>query len=552
MLMGDKCLEYDAATGEIVRTHSLPSDKQAEEYEWGYIAIESGRLYGTATLRQYVEERLRRRGKATIDSTDALFAIDLTSGEHLWSHKGQSISHHTIALGGRRVYLIDSSITSEQRAELLRQDKTELEKLTGDEAREAEERLKRIDLRMAVCLDAETGEAIWSTPVDVTDCSEIGIGGGKLTLMHKDGVLVLCGANANGHYWTQFMAGEFSRRRLVALSADDGRKLWAKDANYRHRPIIVGEQIIAEPWAFDLRTGTQKMRNHPLTGAQVPWSIIRPGHHCGMISGCENMLLFRSGYTGFYDLKADDGTQHIAGHRLGCWINAIPANGLVMIPEASAGCVCLFSIASTVVMEPREPRNPWTIYSSTGATTPVEQMALNFGSPGDRRDVRGTVWLAYPRPVPGKVTGLDLSFKLQTKFAEEGGYSFLSADRPPVRETESPWIYSSQALGLSQCTIPLRGADDGPASYTVKLLFAETDDNVKAGQRVFDVKLQGKTVLANFDIVQTADGVQKAVERQFTDIEVSDNLVLELVPRDAEAPPDRQPTICGLEIHRAK
>jgi outer membrane protein assembly factor BamB len=551
MLMGDKCYEYAAATGEIVAAHSLPREKQGEEYEWGYIAIDGGRLYGTATLRQYVEERLRRRGKATTDHTDALFAIDLKTGEHLWSHQGQSISHHTIALGGRRVYLIDSSITGEQRADLLKQDRTALEKLTGEEALAAEERLKRIDLRMAVALDAATGEPIWSTPVDVTDCSEIGIGGGKLTLMHKDGVLVLCGANANGHYWTQFVAGDFSRRRLVALSADDGRKLWAKDANYRHRPIIVGEQIIAEPWAFDLRSGEQKMRKHPLTGAQVPWSIIRPGHHCGMISGCENMLLFRSGYTGFYDLKADDGTQHIAGHRLGCWINAIPANGVVMIPEASAGCVCLFSIASTVVMEPREPRNPWTIYSSTGATTPVEHMALSFGAPGDRRDVRGTVWFAYPRPVPGKVTGLDLSFMLETKFAPEGGYAFLSADRPPVGNTESPWIYSSLARGLSRCSIPLLGKDDTAATYSVKLLFAETDDSVQSGQRVFDVKLQGRTVLENFDIVQSAGGAQKAMEREFKDIAVTDNLLLELVPRDPDAAADRQPTICGIEIRRA-
>jgi outer membrane protein assembly factor BamB len=551
MLMGDKCYEYDAATGEIVTAHSLPGDKKGEEYEWGYIAIEGGRLYGTATLREYIEERLRRRGKATTDHTDALFAIDLKTGKHLWSHQGQSISHHTIALGGRRVYLIDSSITSQQRADLLKQDKTALEKLTGEEARAAEERLKRIDLRLAVALDSDTGETIWSTPVDVTDCSEIGIGGGKLTLMHKEGVLVLCGANANGHYWTQFVAGEFSRRRLVALSADDGRKLWAKDANYRHRPIIVGEQIIAEPWAFDLRSGEQKTRKHPLTGLDVPWSIIRPGHHCGMISGCENMLLFRSGYTGFYDLKADDGTQHIAGHRLGCWINAIPANGVVMIPEASAGCVCLFSIASTVVMEPREPRNPWTIYSSTGATTPVEHMALNFGAPGDRRDVRGTVWLAYPRPVPGKVTGLDLSFKLETKFRDKGGYKFLSADHRLATGNESPWLFSSWAHGLTTCSIPLLGPNDAAAKYTVKLLFAEMDESVQPGQRVFDVRLQGRTVLEGFDIAQSAGGAAKAIEREFKDIAVTDNLRLELVPRNAEAAAERQPTICGIEIRRA-
>ena len=91
--------------------------------------------------------------------------------------------------------------------------------------------------------------------------------------------LVLGGANANGHYWTQFLAGEFERRRLVVLDANSGEKLWAKDANYRHRPIIIDNEIIAEPWSYDLYTGQQKMRTHPLTGEQTPWMFARPGHH---------------------------------------------------------------------------------------------------------------------------------------------------------------------------------------------------------------------------------------------------------------------------------
>ena len=149
--------------------------------------------------------------------------------------------------------------------------------------------------------------------------------------------VVLCGANANGHYWGQFLAGQFKRRRLVVLSAGSGDKLWAKDANYRHRPIVVGNEIIAEPWAFDLYTGETKTRSHPLTGQQTPWKFARPGHHCGAISATPSMLFYRSYFTAYYDLEADSGTRHFGGHRLGCWINSIPANGLLLVPEASAG-----------------------------------------------------------------------------------------------------------------------------------------------------------------------------------------------------------------------
>ena len=70
-----------------------------------------------------------------------------------------------------------------------------------------------------MALDSKTGKELWRQPVDVTDTSDIGIGGGRLTMVYKDGVLLLGGANANGHYWKQFIAGEFEKRLLVALSS---------------------------------------------------------------------------------------------------------------------------------------------------------------------------------------------------------------------------------------------------------------------------------------------------------------------------------------------
>ncbi|MCH8828524.1 MAG: PQQ-binding-like beta-propeller repeat protein [Planctomycetes bacterium] len=547
---GNACAEIDAATGKIRRTHRLPKGKSDKAYKWGYLAYNEGILYGTATMRKELDRKLRRRGRKVLDATDAIFAIDIKTGKHLWTYQGKSISHHTIALGPNRVYFIDSSVTSEQRAEILRQDKSQLKNLSGAARKRAEQMLKKQDLRLAVAIDARSGKKEWSKPVDVTDCSVIGIGGGQLTLIYKDGVLLLCGANANGHYWRQFMAGDFSRRRLVALWSGNGRKMWAKDANYRHRPIVVENQIIAEPWIFDLYTGTQKTRPHPLTGKDVPWSMIRPGHHCGMLTGCPSMLLFRSKSTAFYDLKSDSGTRHFAGHRLGCWINAIPANGLVMIPEASAGCVCLFSIASTITMEPRKPRRPWTIYSAIGPQTPVKHFHLNLGAPGDRKDARGTIWLAYPRPNPHKVTGLDLKLDFQETRGKDGGYVTHSERSKKIAAAGTPWIYNSSARGVTKWTFPLLGKNDKPAVYTVTLHFAELEKSVAVGQRVFDVKIQGKTVLRNFDPLKAAGAANRAVLRIADDIRVTGSLVLELIPRGKPASNATAPVLNAVEIVR--
>ncbi|MBQ15699.1 MAG: hypothetical protein CMJ65_01105 [Planctomycetaceae bacterium] len=544
MMLDARCLQLDAATGKLQKTHSLPAGKNAAEQEWGYIALSEGILFGTSTRRKRLELVRSRRGKQTEDATDAIFAIDLKTGKHLWSYQGKSIDFRTIALGPERVHFINSTITAEQRQALLREDKTELKSLKGEAAKRAEARLKRIDGRTAIALDARTGKQLWAQAVDVTDTSEIGIGGGRLSMVYKDGVLLMGGANANGHYWTQFIAGEFKQRRLVALSAVNGYKLWSKDANYRHRPIVVGNKIIAEPWSFDLKSGKQTTRIHPLTGKEVPWSFMRPGHHCGMNTAAPNMLFFRSGFTAFYDLQSDSGTRHFAGHRLGCWINAIPANGLVMIPEASAGCVCLFSIASTVVMEPRKPRRPWGIYSGVGTATPVKQLALNLGAPGDRRDATGKLWLSYPRPKSNKTTGLELNLDLGEMFAKGG--KFVSRDGDASEESSRPeaWVFSSSAQGITKCSLPLRGTGDKPARYTVRLYFAANKE--KPGQRVFDVQVQGKVVLKDFDVAK-ANRNGTAV-REIPGVIVTGQLKIELVPKHPQPTADHQPMLSGIEV----
>lgn len=550
MFAGELCHEIDALTGKLKTLHRLPLEVDNTSYQWGYIAYRDGLLLGTATIRGEIASQLRRRGRKTDDMTDTIFAIDVASGKHAWSYRGKSISHHTVAIGPDAVYFIDSSITGEVRETLLRQDKSSLKNLTPEQAKEAEERMKRIDVRMAVSLDLKSGRRNWALPVDVTDCSEIGTGGGKLSLIYDQGTLVLCGANANGHYWPQFIAGEFARRRLVALSATDGSVRWAKDANYRHRPIVVGDRLIAEPWAFNLYNGEQQTRVNVVTQQTEPWSIMRTGHHCGMITGCANMLFFRSGFTGYYDLTTDTGAQHFAGHRLGCWINAIPANGLVMIPEAGAGCICMFSIESTIVLEPREARRPWAIYSSTGKLTPVKHLAINLGAPGDRRDAHGQLWLGYPRPQPYKATGLELKLDLEAKFTEGGGFASVNEETHKIPGAETPWVFTSAAQGLKTLKLTLGDENDPPAKYTVKLYFTDLD-NTEAGQRVFDVELEGKRVEKQLDIAALSGGKGKPLVREYKDIEIDRKLTLRLVPSTDADSPNELPVLSAIEVIRS-
>jgi len=531
----DKCLRLDAETGRTRATYSLPEGREGTYPKWGYLAYLDGIIYGSSMTNRGV--------------SDSLFAIDTADGTTLWDYPGKNIANLTIAIGDGWVFFIDSSITPEQREELLKQEKSHLKNLSPEDARKAEAAQKKMDARLAIALDARTGGKLWEKPVDVTDCSRIGIGGGELTAMYRDGVVVLCGANANGHYWRQFLSGQFSERRLVALSARTGEVLWAKDANYRHRPVVVGDTVIAEPWAFDLKTGDVKTRSHPVTGEQEVWKVFRPGHHCGAVSACPQMLFMRSGFTSYYDLRDDSGIRHFSGHRLGCWLNAIPADGLALMPEASAGCVCMYPIICSLALEPRADHERWGIYSTGGSNTPVRHLALNLGAPGDRRDKAGTLWFGYPRPgLPGDRAAMGVSFPVKVEFLEGGGYHRLNTDNSAVGGSDTPWVHTSCARGLKRCVVPLLSKDDKPAEYTVRLYFADFD-NRKPGDCLFDIKLQGEVVLSDFD----AAAGNKASVHQSRHIAVTDSLEIELVPK-TEKPSSisAAPVLCGVEVLREK
>lgn len=547
MVIEQACIELDALTGETRHTYPIPESGAETNRHWGFVAVQDGVLFGTVTDRKRLASERQRRGALVADAADKVFAYDVKTHQRLWTHSGKSISYVSMAVGDGRVFFVDSSLTPEQREALLAQDKTELKQLTGKARDFAEERMKNLDLRLAVALNARTGRKIWEKPVDVTDCSGIGEAAGSLSMMYHNNHLVLAGANANGHYWQQFLEGQFERRRLVVLNATTGEKAWAKDANYRHRPIIIGNEIIAEPWGFDLYTGAPKMRTHPLTGAQTPWKFIRPGHHCGAISAAPNMMFFRSMSTGFYNLEQDEGTEHFAGQRPGCWINSIPANGLLMVPEASAGCVCLFSIAATVVFEPRPDRSNWGIYTAEGPTQPVQHMALNLGAPGDRRDAHGKLWLGYPRPASR--AGLDLALNLKPKFATNGSYFAHNEASFKVANTDTPWIFASGARGLLRADLPLLGKNQKPDTYTVRLYFAALEGDQR-GQRVFDVKLQDRTVIEGLDVVAAAGGAMRALVREFKNIPVSGNLTLELVPQPPGLGKEQMPLLSAIEVLR--
>jgi hypothetical protein len=83
--------------------------------------------------------------------------------------------------------------------------------------------------------------------------------------------------------------------------------------------------------------------------------------------------------------------------------------------------------------------------------------------------------------------------------------------------------------------------------FTVRMHFADPDGTAP-GKRLFDVVIQGKPALENFDISKEAGGTGSPVVMDFKGVRARAALTIELRPRTAEVTDATAPVICGLEI----
>jgi outer membrane protein assembly factor BamB len=595
----DKCLRLDKATGETVKTYALP-DSGSDPKRWGYIACTGDTLFGTVSppfkedygelweelsaegdldnIDEIVAKRNispeykdRMRGlfagiekaderafwstqytgamwRFTADfpawgsvqapesaiterimAGDKFFAYDTESGKLLWQYDKKSIAHPAIAIGDGLVFIADCEVTPEQRRQAAEQRAELIAKgvWTKDEI---EYKPEAADVRHIAALDARTGAVKWERVMDLTGC-----GGDRMGLAYKNGTLCFLGCFSN-HDRNLFKEGKLKWRRITAVAGKDGADIWSRPLNYLRRPVIVNDTILIEPRACDLMTGDIKMRTHPLTGEQVPWEYVRPGHCCSATSACPNMFFLRGYFLWYYDLANDFGMIPFGAVRPGCWINVVPANGVVLFPEASAGCTCSYPIRSTVVLKPIEEKKKWATFVQHGDLTPVRHMAVNFGAPGDWRDDDGVLWCSYPHPPKTEWHPYGLDFVLNEQFADGGQFVARNYQAPPAA-TSKPWIFASGAQGLKKFEVPLLRDGQPAGKYTLRFYMTADSGPTKLG-----IAIQG----AAAEECIVPEGAGAALIKEFNGIDVKNSIQVELTP----APGAALPIINGFEAIR--
>ncbi len=335
---GDKCLGLEVQTGEASLAFEVPPTESRGQPWWGYVACVGDLLFGsvekkgasrTGHSRQTIVEGTYFDNRPVVTS-GSLFCLDRHTGKPLWTYErkgGGAIVNSTLAIGEDHIYFIESD---SPRA------------LAHNDGRVPLQVLLESGHAFLVKLAARSGEKLWQRPAKLSTIRHV------LFLCYVRSTLVLVGSsNERDH----------PRYDLLAFDASSGGPLWSnhyvrtdKPINGDHgeqdqHPAIVGDTVYSRPYAYDLRTGERR-----------PFTLDRGGHGCGALSASAYYLYGRGGNPRMYPLS-EGGRSNIALTRVsrpGCWINIVPAGGLLLIPESSSGCTCGYPLQTSIGLVPQE------------------------------------------------------------------------------------------------------------------------------------------------------------------------------------------------------
>lgn len=528
MLEGGTCHVLDPATGQNITEFRLPTNDD-DDVQWGYLGVYEDVLIGGVGFAQYQQrhdltfdsDKKLRSSKAGFGAksfdraaSQSLVGMDRHSGDVLWQVDAKSsFWHNGIAAGGDQIYLLDRNPTKIEEA-LRRRGKSESENY----------RILAIDFR--------TGEKKW----EVTE----GIFGTWLGYSQQYDLLLQAGASASDRLYGEPPKG------MAVYRARDGSVKWQDmDRRYSGPCILHNDLIITNTnsyshsaGAFYLLDGKPKLVPNPVTGEMQPWTLTR-AYGCNSIIASENMLTFRSGAAGFYDLKSNSGTGNLGGFKSGCTSNLIAAGGVLNAPDYTRTCSCSYQNQTSLALVHMPEVDMWAVSADASVEAigkKVEQIGLNFGAPGDRRDENGLLWLEYPATA-GPSPQLVIEFNDEATFFQNHTSTMAGSDLP--------WVRASGVKGVTDISIGTRVEKPGrkeeisevnePHEYRIRLLLGTTNPDQPS---VVDIYAQDELVAESVKI--SGSGITKPIDG----ISIGDDLRLRFKTKQGDA------VIQGIELQK--
>ncbi|MCG8653653.1 MAG: PQQ-like beta-propeller repeat protein, partial [Pirellulales bacterium] len=528
LVEGAVCHAIDPATGKTRREFRMPAGESGEQPNWGYLGVYKNVLIGGVGFADYrqrndltfaSDKRLKRSragfGSKSLDraASLALIGFDRHSGEELWRvSANHSFWHNGIVAGGDQIYCLDRNPQKVEDA-LRRRG------------------ILRPDGYRIVALDYRTGKTNW----EITE----GIFGTWLGYSSAHDLLLQAGAKASDRLYDEVDRG------MAAYEARDGKLRWKDEQRNYSGPCILHNDLIItnansysqSAGAFYLADGKPKLVENPLTGHLQPWRITR-AYGCNNIIASENLLTFRSGAAGFYDLNSKSGTGNLGGFKSGCTSNLVVADGVLNAPDYTRTCSCAYQNQTSLGLVHMPDVEMWSVNAAASAESQgqrLSQLGINFGAPGDRRDDDGLLWIEYP-VVAGSSPPVSIHLNEEANFFQRHSST--------VSGNEAAWILASGVQAVTDIRIDMELASGNGKNvmpqqrYDIQLFFAA---NPQGELTVFDVWI-GERLVAKDVALNPTD--RRYDVRRLRDIAIGDQLHIRLQPKMGS------PSVSGISIVR--
>jgi len=488
---GTNCHLLDIRTGELVKSIST-GDPNTQKL--GYIGVYDNLLILGNNFSHYPkmpgeEDNPRREkfNKFDFTASKELKILDRFSGQELWNiPANHGFLHNAVIAGDGLLFCLDK-LPQNLETKLKRRG---LPQPTGS--------------RM-LYMDIKTGDIIFEDTSNVF--------GSWLGYSSEHALLLQANRPSR-----DMLSGEVGERMIV-YNVHSKEILWDKELIYTNPPIISGEKIYSDGMGFSLMTGDPLYEKDVITGEDVKWNFKRE-YGCGYVVASEHLLTFRSASAGFVNLDAFEGTGSLGGFKAGCSANLIVANGVLNSPDYTRTCQCPYQNQTSLALINMPWMTYWTNSNYVWSGKQIQRLGLNLNAPGDRTSERNTLWLEYPYvagaspEIPVKIDTMD--------------YYKIRKDPISITSKNTPWISSSSIGGIRSMEITLsKEPIDEEAIYSVHLYFSELEEN-ETGDRVFDISIQGRKVLENFDIISETGKEDKELIKSFSGIKAGKSLKIEM------------------------
>lgn len=326
------CLALDGQTGERRNRFPVPEGDSSRRFDWGYLAVIGPHLIGSRVkqdsryqgddgewFEDYHQDQVSRV------TSEALFGMDPRDGSQRWIYRRGAILNSTITLGDEMIFFIESRNPDAVQAPTGR--------LSPDVLTDT----------YLVALDMRTGAPLWEQAQDFSKLQFM------TYLVYSQNTLVVTGTDQAKQYHTYAFNAPARGLKEGEPLLLGGQKLWADShkedkghhSGHLQHPVVIDGVFYSDQRSLDLKTGKTLRTDLPE----------RRG--CGTMSASRNALFFRHYFHGMWDLKSDKRSQ-FAGIRGGCWLGLIPAGGMLLAPESSAGCSCTHSIQTSLGYLPKD------------------------------------------------------------------------------------------------------------------------------------------------------------------------------------------------------